>query len=237
MNESEFFQRVTVECSAQFAEHDNFADFAASLDASKPGTGRLLQNIAQKYPNGYWSLYYATIKVHGFVGRALLMPKATKCRDIFADVSLYPYESGGLYRHQIQHVRAGAAYISGRRAPGFEYFGRLGAIYEWSQRWLERGEKIKSIRGGTQWLTGAIPTQATVDAYGAIAGPGEWELGTFEAIKRDDGILVTAKCNNGFGSRWLALLDSDECALDMLDDHERGEIEAEIARRDDAWRN
>lgn len=221
---------------AEFAAANSFAEFAASLDGSKPGPGRLLQHIAEKYGDA-WDKSFRTIKAHGSSpSRALLMPEAKTVRDLFADVSLYPYETGGKYRDQIQYVRAGAAFISANRASGFAFFGRLGAVYEWSKEWLARGDKVRSVRGGSQWLTAAIPTQATVDAFGAIAGPGEWELATFEAVEWNDGrILIVARCNNGFGQRWLALLQPGETALSMLDDHERGEIEAERAREAEAY--
>lgn len=236
MEVAQFF-RFTEQFPAEFAAASTFAEFAASLDGSKPGPGRLLQHIVEKYgQDSYWSQYFRTIKAHGFVGKALAFPDAKSVRDIFTDVSLYPYETGGLTREQIQYVRAGAAFISDTRAKGFAYFGRLGATYEWSSRWLEKGEKVRSVRGGTQWLTAAIPTHATVKAYGAIAGPGEWELATFEIVRRDDGRqLVVARSTNGFGNTWLALLDAGETALSMLDDHERGEIEAEMQRQRDAW--
>jgi hypothetical protein len=227
--------KYTEQFPAEFAAAKTFAEFAASLDGSKPGTGRLLQHIAAKYPDS-WELYYRTIKAHGFVSRALAMPEAKSVRDIFASVSLYPYEIGGKFRSELQYVRAGAAFISGTRAKGFDYFGRLGAIYEWSPKWLERGDKVRSVRSGTQWLTGAVPTHEVVKAYGAIAGPGEWELATFEAVRRNDGrILIIARSSNGFGNRWLALLDEGETALSMLDDHERGEIAAELEARRAAW--
>lgn len=219
---------------AEFASASTFAEFANKLDASKPGPGRLLQHIAATYPDS-WELSFRTIKSHGFVGKALLLPEARKASDIFADVSLYPYGIGQTNRNDCPMVQAGAAFISALRAKDFAYFGRLGAKYEWSPEWLKRGEKIRRISGGEQWLTGAKPTQAVIDAFGPVTAD-EWGLATFEIVKRDDGrLLVIARCRNGFGERWLALLDAGESALPMLGDHERGEIAAEEARQVEAW--
>lgn len=219
---------------AEFAAADSFAAFAAALDGSQPGPGKLLQHIAAKYP-GAWDNSFRTIKVHGFVGRPLLCPEARKAADLFAEVSLYPHATGGHYRHEEPHVQAGAAFISETHAKGFAYFGPLGATYGWSPEHLARGSKIRSQRGGQNWLTGAKPTPAVVEAFGAT-GTDDWDLATFEVVRRDDGRqLVVARSHNGFGSRWLALLDAGETAVSMLSDHERGEIEAEMQRQREAW--
>lgn len=227
--------RYTEQFPQEFATADTFADFAAALDASKSGPGRLLQSIAERYPER-WENAFQTIKHHGFTGRELLMPSAHKVADIFEAVKLYPMQRGGLYRDQVQHTRDGYAFVSALRAKGFAYFGHLGARYDWSPEWLKRGEHIRRLQGGEHYLTGAKPTQAVIDAYGSGCGAGEWDLATFEAIQRDDGrILIVANAHNGFGSRWLALLDAGESALPMLTDHERGEIEAEHAAQREAW--
>lgn len=220
---------------SEFAAADSFRAFANSLDGSKPGPGKLLQHIAETYPES-WELSFQTIKEHGFTGGPLLLPHARTARELFSDVSLYPYATGAHYRDQIDYVRAGAAFVSVLRSKGFAYFGRLGATYEWSPEWLKRGEKIKRVSGGIQYVTAAKPTQAVIDAYGPC-GAGEWDLATFEIVKRDDGRqLVVARANNGFGSRWLALLDPGETATALMSDHERGEIAAEEARQADAWK-
>lgn len=227
--------RHTETHAAEFAASDTFAAFAAALDGSKPGTGKLLQHIAVTYP-GTWEATYATFKAHGFVGKALLMPHARKVSDLFDDVSLYAYTMGGRTRAETSYVRNGAGFVSHNRAKGFGYFGRLGATYQWAPEHLARGAKVRSVRGGEQWLTGATPNAAVIAAYGAPAGPEDWDISTFEAIRWSDGrILVTVNCHNGFGTRWLAVLDADQSALSMLDDHERGEIEAERARQAEAW--
>lgn len=227
--------KYTQQFSAEFAAADTFADFAASLDSSNPGPGRMLQHIADKYP-GAWELCFQTFKTHGFVSKALLCPAARKVRDVFESVSLFPYETGGGFRHESQYVRAGAVFLSQTRCPGFAYFGRLGATYEWASDHLTRGEAIRSVRGGSQWLTAAVPAESVVSAYGSKPGPDDWSLATIEAVQWADGrILLIARAANHFGERWLALLDAGETALSMLSDHERGEIAAEQERQNAAW--
>jgi hypothetical protein len=228
--------KYTEQFPAEFKAAATFHDFAFSLDASTPGKGRLLQHIAEAYP-GTWEKAYQTIKEHGFTGGELALPHARKASDLFAEVSLYEYQTGGRYREQTNYVAAGAAFVSGvSRADGFAYFGRLGAKYEWSPEWLARGEKIRKVSGGIQYLTAAKPTQAVIDAYGPC-GAGDWDLATFEAVRRDDGrILIVARSHNGFGNRWLALLDAGETANALLGEHERGEIAAEMARQAEAWK-
>lgn len=218
-----------------FAASDTFAAFAAALDGSKPGPGKLLQSIEARYP-GQWERGYQTLKTHGFLSRALLLPTARKASDVFKSVSLYPFGAGGRYREETPYVAAGACFVSEGRARGFAYFGKLGARYAWSPEWLKRGEKIRYVSGGQDWLTGAVPSDALVAAYGAGPGADDWDMATIEAIRWSDGrILITVNCHNGFGSRWVALLDANESVLPMLSDHERGEIEAEYTRQREAW--
>lgn len=227
MEPAAFFD-YTERFPAEFAASATFADFAASLDASTPGPGRLLQHVATTYPE-QWERYYRTIKTHGFVSRSLLLPEARKASDVFADVSLYPYQTG-IYRDETAYLLAGAAFVSSTRAKDFVYFGRLGAKYEWSRDWLARGERLGSVSGGVQWLTAAKPTAAVVEAFGPVSVE-EWGLSTFEAVQWSDGrTLIIARCNNGFGVQWVAVLDKGETAFSMLGEHERGEIEAERAR-------
>lgn len=228
------FHRYTEQFPEEFAAASSFVEFAKALDASRPGPGRLLQAIAEQYP-GSWEPYFQTVKEHGFVLRPLLLPKARTVRDIFASVALYPSQNG-VYRDEVNYVKAGAAYISAMRAPGFDYADRLGATYEWSPKWLKRGEKICSIRGGERWVTAAVPTEEVVATYGSGVGSGEWDLATFEVIRWEDGRhLVCVRSNNGFSSQWLAILDAGETALSMLSEAELSRIAAERQRKLEAW--
>lgn len=204
----------------QFAAAETFAEFAASLDGGKPGAGRLLQHVSAKYP-GAWESNYRTIKRYGFTACALLLPDATKAADIFAEVALYPYQTGGVYRHEVAYLRAGAAFISALSADKFDYFGRLGASY------VRNGRPYTS--GGKEVLTAAKPTAAVVAAFGPC-GFDEWDLATFEAIKRDDGrTLIVCRSRNGFAQRWLCFLDPGETALSLLSAQERDQISQEEA--------
>lgn len=214
---------ITERHPEQFAAAESFEAFARSLDASKPGDGRWLQHIAESYP-GQWEPGFQTLKIHGFMNKPLYLPRARKASDIFAHVGLYPMALGGVYRCDIPYVVARAAFVSALRAPGFDYFGRLGADY------VRNGKPY--IAGGQQMLTAAKPSRAVIDAYGD-AGEGDWDLATFEAVRWGDGrTLIIAGTHNGFGRRWLAVLDAGETALSMLSEHELGEIEAERVRRD-----
>lgn len=205
----------------EWAAASTFAEFAAALDGSKPGPGKLLQHIAATCPDS-WETGFQTLKIHGFMSRALALPHARKAADIFAHVGLYPCQTG-VYRDQVQYVEAGAAFISGLRAPGFDYFGRLGANY------VRDGKPY--ISGGLQVLTAAKPTAAVIAACGN-AGAGEWDLATFEAVRWADGrTLICTRSTNGFGTQWLCVLDAGESALSLLSEHERGEIQAEHARK------
>lgn len=217
----------------QFAAANCFDQFAKALDGSKPGTGKLLQHIAAKYP-GTWDNAFLTIKNHGYVGKALLLPHARKASDIFAAVKLFAGQ-GGVFRHELEHIKQGFAFVSALRSKDFEFFGYLDGVYDWSPDWLARGEKLRRVAKGKHYGTYARPTKAVIDCFGDV-GAEEWDLATFEAIQRDDGrILITVRCNNGFGTRWLALLDAGESALPLLSEKEREQIAAEKQKQIAAW--
>lgn len=230
MNTADFY-RATEQFPQEYASAATFAEFAASLDASKPGIGRLLQHIAAKYPES-WEAYFATIKTHGrFLSRSLVMPHARKVTDIWESVGLFPM-TGGCARRDVPHVAAGHAFVSGTRAPGFAYFGYLGAKYGFSAN----GTRAILRTGNGNWLTAAKPNESLRKAHIA-AGPGEYETATYEAIRQNDGrILICSRDNLGIGSGdWIALLDAGQTALSMLSEHELGEIAAEQAAQAAAW--
>lgn len=228
------FYGITERHAAEFAASATLAEFAASLDASKPGDGRVLQHIVATYPDGYWTSYYETIKAHGcFVSHALLMPHARKVTDLFESVML-AQSVNGCYRHEVPYVRDGYAFVSAMRAKGFAYFGYLGATYGYSKDWLKRGERLPAIlnSGSGNWLTAAKPNAAFIKAYGYAAGSGDYNLATIEAVQWSDGrILILARDNLGFSSRWIAILDAGESAMSMLSEHELGEIAHEESAR------
>lgn len=230
MNESEFYG-IIERHAEQFAASATLAQFAASLDASKPGDGKVLQWLVAKYPDGYWKQYFATVKAHGFLSKALLMPDARKVTDLFESVMLAPM-SGGIARGRIPYKAQGYAFVSDSRAKGFAYFGYLGAKYGFSaNEWHRKaGRRVRAIlrTNGPNWLTAAKPSAAMVAAVG-VAGPGDWQSATYEAIQHSNGkILICERDNIGIGSgRWVALLDAGESALSMLGEHELGEIAAE----------
>lgn len=231
MNASDFFC-ICERHPEQFAKHETLAAFAASLDASKPGEGKVMQWLVERYPDGYWPGYYTTIKNHGFMSKALAMPHARKVTDIFESVML-AQSVNGVYRDQIPYKALGYAFVSALRNPDFAYFGYLGAKYGWSKDWLKRGERLRAIlrTNGNNWLTVAKPN-AALRAIVGPAGPGDFQTATYEAIKRPDGrILITERDNTGIGTRWIALLDVGESCLSMLSEHELGEIKAEQAQR------
>lgn len=212
----------------QFTSAETFADFANSLDASAPGAGRWLQHVNKTYP-GSWERAYRTIKRHGFQSRELLLPDATRVSDIFESAKLYPSGGAGGFRRETPYVADGAAFVSALRAPGFCFSGHLGA--EYTKGRFGHG----CISGGEWYLTGAKPTQAVVDVYGGC-GSGEWDLATFEIVKREGGeLLVVVNSHNGFGSRWLCILDAGESCFPLFTAKERETIKAELARKAEAF--
>lgn len=226
---------ITTRHPEAFARCDNLREFAYSLDASKPGDGRLLQHVADKYPD-YWDRMYRTFKAHGFMTKALAMPEARKARDVFASVSLYPRDGAGKTRNECSLAKAGAAFISTTRAKNFAFSDHLGASYGWSARFAPGEVRAILKTGNGMWLTGAVATPEALAALGAKHGSGDYDLATFEAVQWEDGrILLTARDHLGYGDTWVALLDPGETTLAMLSDHERGEIAAEEAAKAAAW--
>lgn len=230
--------RYTVQFPKEFEVADSLRDFALAVsggDLDKPGPGKLLAHLADA--NDYWDLYWRTIKAHGSMSKALAFPEAKSIGDIFESAWLAPFLSGGRTAQEDITHRNGGVFISCMRDKDFAFFGTLGGIYEWSPRWLERGENVRSQRSGQSWLTYGKPTAAALKNWGASEAEDlEWGLSAIEAVKWDDGRrLIIGRSRNGFMTRWLAVLPPDQTAMSLLGEHELGEIAAEQVAREEAF--
>jgi hypothetical protein len=234
MNESDFFSATELHAD-EFKAANTLEEFISLIPDNRASWQiGMMKSAIEKYGSEYWGhRYFATIKNHGFMTRALELPNVRKAAELFESVALYPMSTGG---RASSYAETGAVFIStSGRDNGFAYFGPLGARYDWSPDWLKRGEKVRRQSGGQNWLTGGVPSPALKNCWGACEDP-EWRLSTVEVIKWEDGrFLAVGRARNGFSSRWLAVLDAGESVMPMLSEWERGEIAAEKAAQAAAW--
>lgn len=172
------------------------------------------------YMGGWLEKAYETAKVGKCtVYRPLQFPRAEQFSDLFTNAYFLATEAKG--------KPAGVCFISGYRgdaAPCGHMGGRRGYTPGTNTR-CHYGAKFY----GT-YVTPRPEVKALVEAHiGAYGGY------SYEAIRRDDGILVTARCSQIIGSVWLALLDKDADIQALFDADTRAFIAAEKQADIDAW--
>lgn len=205
----------------QAKRSETLSEFAGNVAGVDVRKGKWLSWIAEQNED-YWNRTFQTFNRCGYTAKTLAFPNARKLSDVFERVDLVEWKPG-------EDREPGVCSLScvGSRAPkGFGFFGRIGANYV-------RGGR-QYLSGGTQYHTQAKWSAQVLDWWKQNVGPitGDYEPGSCDAIDWGDrGVLIVATYPLILGSRWLALLDPGQSALDMLSEHERGEIRAEEARK------
>lgn len=151
--------------------------------------------------------------------RALLFPHANKFSDLFIAAYFIPTDA--------KVKPAGARFVSGSRggAPCGCMGGKRGRS--------ERTPNTRSHYGGKFYGTYAVPCAELAPLLRTPRG--ENYSYSFEAIRREDGILILARRSDCIGDTWLALLDLSENIEDMFDDETRAFLAAERQAAVDAW--
>lgn len=228
MNESTIYD-ITQRHPEAFSASGTLAQFAANI-------GGKYGDFLAKYgePQSWASRYYATIKAHGFMPRALQFPDIRKASDLFESVHLASMATDGHAPSYFPEF----VFVSTSRNPGFAYFGPIGARYSWSPEWLNRAppERIRRQSGGATFLTAGKPCARVAEEW--HSGDDEWKLSTLECIGWEDGrTLVVGRSRNGFSNAWVCLLDAGESVYPMLPEADRERIAAEKAKQAAAWGN
>jgi hypothetical protein len=160
-----------------------------------------------------------------WTARPILFPEARTFADIFSAAKLgqgmpaIDYQDATCWRYATStsaHDAAPVGHMGGKHyvrinADGTLFcFGRGGAV-AFTSSW------VKPLPG--------VVAEAEKSLISAA--------GSFEIIKRSDGILVTLRDNHGIGARWIALLDEGQSLLPLMSEEDQTAWAAHLAREAD----
>lgn len=152
---------------------------------------------------------FATAKAGKRTVRALTHPKASKFSDLFTAIVLA--ETTGKGRAA---VPAGGVYMGGDGGLHGHFGGRRG--------WMGGARRHD---GAKFFGTYVVPIAELMDPLNT----------TFEAIRREDGILIIARDSPGIGGVWVALLDPSENIETYFSASTREFLRVERQAAVDAW--
>jgi hypothetical protein len=201
--------------------HDFYALFEQHADAfAKAQTYAEFCTLANvEYLNTYrWApAVFETAKAGKRTYRALKFPKVNSFAELFAEAKLLPTSNK-----------------RGDIPQGFKYLGGDASVcgsFGGTRGWSKDHKDIRSHYGAAFHGTYVLPRKEvydmpmTLDAHAA----------SYEAIPREDGILIIARDSHCIGSDWLALLPLTENIESLFDDATREFLANERQAARDAW--
>lgn len=211
------------------AEFQGAATMVEFADAIGGGLGELLR----KYAAGWAGRVFETVKAHPntFLYRPLLLPRARTFADLF---------SGAVYAEHVTTQKSGShstapagfCFVSATRAKDAVPCGHhSGTRYVVKFR---DGTAVRGRSGAKFMLSYAKPRDETIAAIGGNLG-GSGGIGSFEAVTRDDGILIIANAPRHLGSDWVALLNAGESLLPLMPPEVAPMLAAEAEADRAAW--
>lgn len=225
-------------------EQHNARDFATFAEWCAKGglRGELGSYMAEKLTGGWAEDYFRTfhrIPVGGYIAKPLSFPEARTVADLFDACKLIP---------QMKNPQGGRTLDEGKRwieqnagGPGFVFFGGSRSRLTWcghpGATWeYDEARNTRTIRGGSFASTYAKPKPAVLKWWeNTMGSEGDFSLGGFEAVDRDDGILVIARSRCGIGDRWVALLDAGQDLFSLAPQADRDLIQATEAAEASAF--
>lgn len=137
---------------------------------------------------------FDTLKAGKRTAQSLLLPNACKFSDVFAGARLVEHLTGKHYRKQAGY------FIGGAGSRSFHGGGERG--------FSKTSPEIRSHFGAVKFFV----TYVTPADSALIATMNDYlgDVDSFEAIRRDDGILIIARNSRLIGSQYVALLDASE---------------------------
>lgn len=161
---------------------------------------------------GWMPRHYDFIKARGFMMvRPILLPEARAFTDLFESAVIVKQEynkssRGGSY------FSAPAGYVYIREATIAGHYGGTRSLDP--TRTYGDGTPIRQHHGAS-WHVCYVKPRFEVPGFPSGRNFG-MESGSFEAIKRTDGVLVTCNSRNSIGSEWVALLDGGDSLESLL---------------------
>lgn len=203
--------RTTEDAYALFEKHPDA--FTASSNFTEFYKAANLNHL-DAYAGGWVEDAFQTLKVGKRTHRALLFPQATKFSDLFDKAYFLPTDA--------KDKPQGVYFVSGSRG------GAIAMHVGGKRGWSERTPDTRSHYGAKFYGTYAAPCAK----LRTMMGKGGF---SFEAIRREDGILICVRQHDYVGSDWVALLDLSENIETLFDDETRALLAAERQAAIDAW--
>jgi hypothetical protein len=193
----------------------------AYCDAQKP--------LGDHYRKYIWmARHYDFLKERGFLlMKTVIDPKARQWSDIITDARFLPTPTNE--RGSKNVIPPGFIFCSGLSDKSVPT-GNIGGTRGY--RDMGDGSKVRTHYGARFYGTYVAVKARISNQFDTVSG----HVSSLEAIRRTDGILVTARDSHAIGSNWVALLDLDSPPItDLMPEEDRRLIaenrEAELA----AW--
>jgi len=165
---------------------------------------------------GYWADdAFATAKAGKRTHRPLIFPNANKYTDLFKRALFLPTDD--------KNKPPEARFLGGNDGFARHCGGKRG--------WSTTTPDIPSHYGAKFYGTYVIP----LPEVARVVKPRGGYTYSFEAIKREDGILITINRSDYIGCDWAALLDVTEDIRTMFDDETKAFLDRERQAELDAW--
>lgn len=231
----DFIRTVFRRHEAEFARHPDLASFSAA-------TGTL-----RDYVGGWCDNLYLTDKAFGIgtLAKHLAMPPARTMADLFEAARLKPATRGNVtlpdwcYAGSSRGDAFPSAHVGGKR--GIRDFGdgsvvrtRSGAV--WTHTEVKPRREVREAWAAIYGRGHAWPGGRSSEAYAPNVSASEaFDLCSFEAVTRDDGVLIIAKGGRGFGDMWIAMLRPGETIRGLLPAHDVATLDQQAADDAAAW--
>lgn len=215
--------RDAFDCYALFKKHPAAFESAATFTEFYTAAGL---DYLERYAGGWVESAFETAKAGKATRRPLIFPRAAKFADLFTAAFFLQTDSKSIPR--------GACFMSGRPTSRKEGdfapapCGHMGGTRGYS----ERTPGTRSHYGTKFYGSYVVPSDEVRGACESYFGKNQ--SFSFEAIAREDGVLIIARWPYP-GEMWLALLDQGETVEALFDDETRAFITKEKQAAVDAW--
>lgn len=203
---TEFTANLYGKYRQHFDAANSFQGFLDSLEADRPQLAEHWRKYASA--DGWLSMAFETAKAHpgSFFAKPLWFPRYRSIAEIFSEARLCAKRPGEDFFH-VSARGTGPKNMENCAA----WCGSIGATERYVRRFQD-GTACKGTAGGT-FVTTWVKPHADVMAMAEKHLFGG--LGSFDAITRADGVLITTNDSHSIGNRWVSLLPHGETVAAM----------------------